>query len=206
MKVLLVNGSSNRNGCTHVALSEVARILNQEGVETEMFFIGNKPLSDCTDCGLCEKLGHCSIDDGVVNVLVEKAKSCDGFVFGSPVYYAHPTARLLAVLDRAFYSGGEHFAFKPAAAVLSARRNGQVASMDVINKYFTINSMPVVSSTYWNHVFGAEAREVQTDVEGVNTMTNIGKNMAWLLKCIALGKANGIPLPTNEKVYTNFVR
>jgi multimeric flavodoxin WrbA len=206
MKVLLVNGSSHRNGCTDVALSEVARALHQEGVETEMFFIGNKPLSDCTDCGLCNTLGHCSIKDGIVNEFVEKAKGCDGFVFGSPVYYAHPSARLLAVLDRAFYSGGEHFAFKPAAAVLSARRNGQVASMDVINKYFTIKSMPVVSSTYWNHVFGAEADEVQTDVEGLNTMTNIGKNMAWLLKCIALGREHGVGVPTNEKVYTNFVR
>jgi multimeric flavodoxin WrbA len=206
MKVLLVNGSSNSHGCTHVALSEVARALKEEGIETEMFFIGNKPLSDCIDCGKCEELGKCSIEDGVVNKLLDKAKECDGFIFGSPTYYAHPSARLLAVLDRAFYAGGEYFAFKPGAAVLSARRAGQVASMDVINKYFTICSMPVVPSNYWNHVYGAVAEDVQTDKEGLMTMYNLGKNMAWLLKCIAVGKEQGIVTPTNEKVMTNFVR
>lgn len=205
MKVLLVNGSSRKNGCTNVALEEVARSLNEEGINTEVVFIGNQPLPDCIACGQCRKNGHCVFDD-IVNQIVEKAKECDGFVFGSPVYYAHPSARLLTVMDRAFYSGGRHFAFKPAAAVLSARRAGTTASFDVINKYFTINSMPVVSSTYWNHVYGAQPKEVAEDKEGLMTMYNIGKNMAWILKCIEAGKNIGVSPPQNTKVFTNFVR
>ena len=205
MKVLLINGSSRKNGCTNVALQEVARSLNEENIETEIVFIGNQPLSDCVACRKCRETGRCVFDD-IVNEIVEKAKDCDGFVFGSPVYYAHPSARLLAVMDRAFYSGGRHFAFKPAAAVLSARRAGTTASFEVINKYFTINSMPVVSSTYWNHVYGREPADVQQDKEGLMTMYNIGKNMAWLLRCIALGRENGLDRPVNEKVLTDFSR
>jgi len=205
MKVLLVNGSSRKNGCTDAALREVERSLQEEQVETESVFIGNEPLSDCIACQSCRKTGRCVFND-IVNEIVEKAKTCDGFVFGSPVYYAHPSARLLAVMDRAFYSGGRHFAFKPAAAVLSARRAGTTASFDVINKYFTINSMPVVSSTYWNHVYGSQAADVAQDEEGLLTMYNIGKNMAWLLKCIAAGKAQNIEAPENKKAQTNFIR
>ena len=205
MKVLLVNGSSRKNGCTAAALAEVEKSLHEEGIETETVFIGNQPLSDCIACGTCREKGECVFDD-VVSQIVEKAKTCDGFVFGSPVYYAHPSARLLAVMDRAFYSGGKYFAFKPAAAVLSARRAGTTASFDVINKYFTICSMPVVSSTYWNHVYGNQPEEVAQDKEGLMTMNNIGKNMAWLLKCIAAGKESGIQIPENEKVRTNFIR
>lgn len=205
MKVLLVNGSSREAGCTAAALAEVERALHEEGIETERFFIGNKPLSDCIACGKCREAGRCVFDDAA-NALAEKAASCDGFVFGSPVYYAHPSARLLAVMDRAFYSGGRYFMHKPAAAVLSARRAGQPASMDVINKHFSICSMPIVSSTYWNHVFGNTPEEVRQDKEGLMTMYNLGKNMAWLLRCIELGKANGIPAPHNEKVKTNFAR
>ena len=177
MKVLLVNGSSRKNGCTGAALAEVAGALNQEGVETETIFIGNEALPDCIACHKCRTLGKCVFDDAV-NAFVEKAREADGFVFGSPVYYAHPSARLLAFLDRAFYSGGNAFAFKPAAAVLSARRAGTTASFDVINKYFTICSMPVVSSTYWNHVYGQQPEQVKEDKEGLMTMFNIGKNMA----------------------------
>lgn len=205
MKVLLVNGSSRENGCTATALKEVVRALKEEGIDTETVFIGNAPLRDCIGCGKCREIGQCVFDD-VVNEVVEKAKGCDGFVFGSPVYYAHPSARLLTIMDRAFYSGGKHFKFKPAAAVLSARRAGTTASMDVINKHFTINSMPVVSSTYWNHVYGQEADEVLEDKEGLMTMYNIGKNMAWLLKCIELGKQNDVQPPENEKIATNFIR
>ncbi|MCM1175961.1 MAG: flavodoxin family protein [Blautia sp.] len=205
MKVILVNGSSRNNGCTQTALQEVARALQEEGIETEHFFIGNGPLTDCIACGRCREIGKCVFDD-CVNRFVEKAKECDGFVFGSPVYYAHPSGRLLSFMDRAFYSGKEAFAQKPAAAVLSARRAGTTASFDVINKYFTISSMPVVSSTYWNHVYGNQAEEVLQDKEGLMTMYNIGKNMAWLLKCIALGRENGIVKPENEKIATNFIR
>lgn len=205
MKVLLVNGSSRKKGCTNEALQEVARALNEEGIETELIFIGNQALPDCIACRKCREIGKCVFDD-IVNEFVEKAKTADGFVFGSPVYYAHPSGRLLTFMDRAFYSGGAAFAYKPAAAVLSARRAGTTASFDVINKYFTINSMPVVSSTYWNHVYGAQPEEVAQDKEGLMTMYNIGKNMAWLLKCIDLGKEQDLKHPENEKVLTNFTR
>lgn len=205
MKVLLVNGSSRPDGCTNAALTEVARALQAEEIETEMVFIGNEALPDCIGCGKCRETGSCVFGDAV-NEFVEKAGMADGFVFGSPVYYAHPSGRLLTFMDRAFYSGGSAFAFKPAAAVLSARRAGTTASFDVINKYFTICSMPVVSSTYWNHVYGTQPGEVAEDKEGLMTMTNIGKNMAWMLKCIELGKKNGLEHPENEKLRTNFTR
>lgn len=205
MKVILINGSSRKNGCTSIALSEVARALNEEGIDTENVFIGNEALPDCIACRKCKEFGKCVFDDAV-NAFVEQARGADGFVFGSPVYYAHPSARLLTFMDRAFYSGGSAFAFKPAAAVLSARRAGTTASFDVINKYFTICSMPVVSSTYWNHVYGAQPDEVKEDKEGLMTMYNLGKNMAWLLNCIALGRQNGLTHPENEKVLTSFIR
>ena len=145
MKVLMINGSSHEKGCTFTALSEVAKELNKEGIETEIIQLGTAAYRDCIGCGACRKLnGRCVFDDDIVNKIIEKAESSDGFVFGSPVYYAHPSGRLLSVLDRAFYAGGKAFAFKPAAAVVSARRAGTVASIDVINKYFTINKMPVV--------------------------------------------------------------
>ncbi len=205
MKVLLVNGSSRKNGCTQAALSEVARALKEEGVETENFFIGNEALPDCIACRKCRETGCCVFND-IVNEFVEKAKSADGFIFGSPVYYAHPSGRLLTFMDRAFYSGSAAFCFKPAAAVLSARRAGTTASMDVINKYFTICSMPVISSTYWNQVYGAQPEQISEDREGLMTMYNIGKNMAWVLQCLELGKEHGLTHPQNEKVLTNFIR
>ena len=181
MKVLLVNGSAHPNGCTAAALDEVARTLQQQGIDTETVFIGNAPIADCMACGQCSKLGKCVLDD-VVNKIVETARGCDGFVFGSPVYYAHPTARIQAVMDRAFYSGKSAFAHKPAAAVLNARRAGTTASFDVMNKYFTISEMPVVSSTYWNMTHGNKAEDVQLDEEGLDTMKKLGLNMAWMLK------------------------
>lgn len=205
MKVLLVNGSPHQYGCTYTALHTIEETLNLQGIDTEIIFIGNQPVNDCIACMQCKTLGKCVIDD-CVNEFVKKAKDADGFVFGSPVYYAHPTGKLLAFLDRAFYSGKDVFRFKPAAAVLSARRAGTTASFDVLNKYFTISSMPVVSSTYWNHVYGSKAEDVTQDKEGLMTMVNIGKNMAWLLKCIELGKQNGLDIPYNEKVNTNFIR
>lgn len=205
MKVLLVNGSSRKNGCTQAALSEVARALNEEGVKSEIFFIGNEALPDCIACRKCRETGRCIFHD-IVNEFVEKAKSADGFVFGSPVYYAHPSGRLLTFMDRVFYSGSAAFCFKPAAAVLSARRAGTTASMDVINKYFTINSMPVVSSTYWNQVYGAQPEQILEDKEGLMTMYNIGKNMAWVLKCLELGKEHGLTHPENKKILTNFIK
>lgn len=205
MKVLLVNGSSREHGCTDRALREVAAALNEEGIDTEFFFIGNAPIPDCTACGSCRKTGKCVFGD-VANRLAEKALECDGFVFGSPVYYAHPSARLLTVLDRAFYSCGRNFAFKPGAAVVSARRSGTTASVEVINKYFGITSMPIVSSTYWNAVHGNTPAEVEQDKEGLATMTNIGHNMAWMLRCIEAGKAAGITPHDPKRERTSFIR
>lgn len=155
MKVLLVNGSPRENGNTSVALAEVARALEANGIESQVFWLGTKPINDCIACGKCSELGgRCVIGNDVVNELIEAARIADGFVFGTPVYYAHPTGRILSALDRAFYAGGSAFAHKPAACVAVARRGGTTASFDVLNKYFTIKEMPVVSSTYWNNVHG----------------------------------------------------
>ncbi len=205
MKVILVNGSSHKDGATASLLKEVATALNEEGIETEDYFIGNEPITDCIGCGRCRKEGKCVFSDKV-NEFVEMAKGADGFVFGSPVYYAHPSGRLLSFMDRAFYSGSSAFFHKPAAAVLSARRAGCVASYDVINKYFGITSMPIVTSTYWNQGFGNNKDESERDVEGHGTMRNIGLNMAWLLKCIDCGKKLGIEAPDNKKLSMNFIR
>jgi multimeric flavodoxin WrbA len=207
MKVLLVNGSSHPNGCTFTALSEVAKTLEASGIETEIIQVGNAPLRDCIACGRCRELGKCVFDDDDVNAFVEKARAADGFVFGTPVYYAHPSGRLFSFLDRAFYSGSSAFAHKPGAAVASARRAGTTASFDAVNKYFTISQMPIVSSTYWNMVHGTCAEDVLKDEEGLQTMRNLGRNMAWLLHCIALGRENGVPAPEAERTYhTNFIR
>lgn len=205
MKVLLLNGSLHENGTTAAALSEVASALRDAGIETETVQIGSAPVSDCMACGACAKLGKCVLNDEV-NAFVEKAKTADGFVIGSPVYYAHPSGRLLSFLDRVFYSGGSAFRFKPGAAVAVARRAGTVASFDVLNKYFTISSMPVVSSTYWNNSFGRNGDETKLDEEGMATMRNIGKNMAWLMNCIRTAKEQGITPPENEHLRTNFIR
>lgn len=208
MKVLLLNGSANKKGCTFTALSAIAETLEQEGIEAEIMQLGGNPVRDCIGCRACTKRdGMCVFEDDIVNEVIEKAKHADGFVFGTPVYYAHPSGRILSVLDRAFYAGSKAFAHKPGAAVASARRAGTTASLDVLNKYFTINQMPVVSSTYWNMVHGSCAEDVLQDLEGLQTMRNLGKNMAWMLKCIQLGKEQGIGLPdTEKKVATNFIR
>lgn len=152
----MVNGSPKANGNTDRALAEVAEQLNAEGIDTEVFQLGAKPIRDCIGCGQCGKLDcRCTFDDDVVNELIAAAEQADGFVFGSPVYYAHPSGRILSALDRTFYAGSKAFAHKPGAAVAVARRGGTSTTFDVLNKYFTINQMPVVASTYWNNVFGA---------------------------------------------------
>lgn len=207
-KVLLINGSGNAAGCTYTALAEVAGALEEEGVSTEIIQLGKEPVRDCIGCGACAKLGECVFNDGLVNEVHRKAEEADGFVFGTPVYYAHPSGRVLSFLDRLFYSGGGAFAFKPGAAVASARRAGTTASLDVLNKYFTIARMPVVSSNYWNMVHGNTPEEVRQDLEGLQVMRGLGRNMAWLLKCIEAGKAAGIECPQAEtpRMRTNFIR
>ncbi len=206
MKVILVNGSPKKNGCTYTALTEVAGALEKNGIETEMFHVGNKPLAGCMGCGACLKTGKCFMDD-TVNEFVEKAKEADGFVFGSPVHYAAASGAITSFLDRAFYGKGSVFAGKPGASVVSCRRGGASAAFDQLNKYFTISSMPVVSSQYWNQVHGTTPEEVRQDEEGMQTMRTLGNNMAWLLKCIELGKKEGISFPEGEKkIATNFIR
>lgn len=207
MKVLLVNGSSRKDGNTATALAEVARTLEAEGLETETLWLGTKPVNDCIACGKCSELDNrCVFDNDVVNELIEKAEGSDAFVFGTPVYYAHPSGRILCALDRAFYAGKDAFCHKPGAAIAVARRGGTTASFDVLNKYFTINQMPVVSSTYWNVAFGGAPEEALQDAEGMATMRNLGRNMAWMLKCIEAGRAAGITAPEPERARTNFIR
>lgn len=208
MRVLLINGSSRPKGCTYTALAEVAGVLEAEGVSTEIVSLGGAPLRDCVACNACDRLeDRCVFDDDIVNQLIGKAQAADGFVFGTPVYYAHPSGRLLSVLDRAFYAGGGAFRHKPGAAVASARRAGTTASLDVLNKYFTIAHMPVVSSSYWNMVHGNTPEEVRQDLEGLQIMRNLGRNMAWLLKCIQAGREAGLSVPQAEGQYrTNFIR
>lgn len=207
MKVLLLNGSTRKNGCTYLALSEVANTLNNEGIETEIVQMGSGPVRECIGCGGCEGKGKCLFHDDVVNLWLEKAKEADGFVFGSPVYYAHPTGQFLSILDRMFYAGGDSFIHKPGAAIVIARRAGATASLDVLNKYMTDMQMPIISSTYWNVVHGPAPEMLKQDLEGLQTMRNLGRNMAWILKCIDLGKYSGLIPPTAETKYrTNFNR
>ncbi len=203
MKVLLFNGSANEKGCTYTALMEVARALEGDGIEWELIQLGGGPVRDCIGCGGCMGKNRCVFNDDKVNELLEKCEAADGFVFGSPVYFSHPSGRLLAYMDRMFFSDRAAFEKKPAAAVVSARRSGTTASMDVINKHFTISQMPVVSSTYWNNVHGMEASDVLKDAEGMQTMRNIGHNMAWILKAL---KAAGDPPRAESGAFTNFVR
>lgn len=208
MKVLLINGSSRKEGCTFTALTEVAKSLEMNGIDTEIVQTGANAIRDCVGCGACKGNDNgCIFKDDIVNEIIEKAKTADGFIFGSPVYYAHPSGRILSLMDRLFYAGARHFAFKPAAAIVSARRAGTTASIDAITKHFTINQMPVVSSNYWNMVHGNSPDDVKQDLEGLQIMRVLGENMAWLLKCIEAGKNTGINTPqTEKKIWTNFIR
>ena len=206
-KILLVNGSCKEKGCTYTALSEIASVLEQEGLETEIFQLGKEAIRDCIGCGGCRTQGKCVFEEDSVNEFARRARETDGFVFGTPVYYAHPSGRILSFLDRVFYSAGSAFAYKPGAAIASAMRAGTTASVDVLNKYFMISRMPVVSSTYWNMVHGNTPEEVRQDLEGMQVMRGIGKSMAWMVKCIAAGKSAGIDCPKPETaVRTNFIR
>lgn len=207
MKVILVNGSPHEQGCTYTALCELAKTLNDNKIETEIFWIGNKPVMGCIGCGACKKgLGHCFNED-IVSDFIARAKDADGFVFGSPVHYAAAGGSLTCFMDRAFYSGGSVMAGKPAAAVVSCRRGGASAAFDQLNKYFTINCMPVVTSQYWNQVHGNTPEQVLMDEEGIQTMRTLGRNMAWLMGCIEAGREKGITFPERERtIRTNFIR
>ena len=209
MKVLLLNGSPHKNGCTYTALNEIAVTLNNEDIETEIVYIGTEPIAPCKDCRACTKIGRCIINDKV-NEFLEKAETSDGFVFGSPVHYASASGIIVPFLDRVFFadsmSGKQRFRLKPGAAVVSARRAGTTATMDQLNKYFLISEMPVISSRYWNMVHGWTPEDVKQDLEGLQTMRIIGKNMAWFLKMKELSIKSGLPMPEKENyVVTNFI-
>ena len=206
MKVLMLNGSPHKNGCTDRALREIAAELAKAGVDSEIFWLGAKPVGGCMGCGACGKTGKCAFDGGV-NEFVEKAREADGFIFGTPVHYASASGSITGFLDRAFYSGSSAFRGKPGTAIVSARRAGTTAAFDQLNKYFGISEMPVVSANYWNMVHGSTAADVEQDLEGLQTMRVLARNMAWLLKCIAAGKAAGVERPAQEqKQKTNFIR
>lgn len=206
MKVLLINGSPHKEGCTYTALKEVADTLEKNGIKTEFMYLGVKPVAGCIACGNCQKTGKCFVDDKV-NELLSMLPELDGIVVGSPVYYAGASGQLTAFLDRAFFAGSGKFDGKLGAAVVSCRRGGASAAFDQLNKYFTMNSMPVVASQYWNQVHGFTSDEVRQDLEGLQTMRTLGSNMAWLLKCIDLGRKNKVDFPVGEeKILTNFIR
>ncbi|QQO08874.1 flavodoxin family protein [Breznakiella homolactica] len=210
MKVLLVNGSPRERGCTYTALEEVSRTIKHEGVDAEIFHIGNKPLSGCIACGKCRELRRCVFSD-TVNVFLDMAGTADGFIFGTPVHYAAASGGITSFMDRAFYANGSSgrnlFFLKPAAGVVSARRAGTTAAFDQLIKYFTISQMPVVSSQYWNMVHGSTPEDVVRDLEGLQIMRTLGRNMAWLLKCRDAGIKAGVPFPEQEPpARTNFIR
>ena len=210
MKVLLLNGSPHKNGCTYTALEEILKTLNEEGIEGEIFQIGTEAVTSCRACGYCNKAGKCVIEDKV-NEFVEKAKEADGFIFGTPVHYASATGAITSFLDRAFMSGSRSkeniFIHKPGAAIASARRAGTTATLDQLNKYFTISQMPIISGRYWNMVHGATKEDVVKDLEGMQNMRILARNMAYFLRCKEAGKKAGIEPPKKEDfIFTNFIR
>ena len=205
MKVLLINGSPHANGNTSIALAEVAKTLEAEGIETVTVGIGVQPVRGCVACGACRKNNtRCAFSDALYDQLHAILEAgIDGVVVGSPVYYAGPNGSLCALLDRLFYSSGALMAYKPAAAVAVCRRGGASATFDRLNKYFTINNMPVVPSQYWNSVHGAAAGEALEDLEGLQTMRTLGKNMVWMLRDL---QTEHIPASEEKKIKTSFVR
>lgn len=210
MKVLLVNGSPHKNGCTDTALKAVGEALTKENISTNIFWIGNQPLTGCIGCGFCAKHGKCHYNDRV-NEFLETAKEYDGFVFGAPVHFASAAASMLGFMNRAFFTdqqaGLKRFALKPAATIVSARRAGTTAALDELNKYLLYAQMPIVASRYWNMVHGQTPEQVREDEEGIQIMRVLGKNFAWLLKSIEAGKRAGIISPEQEKrINTNFIR
>ncbi len=204
MKVLLINGSPRKNGNTHIALSEVAKTLQENGIDTEIVAIGAKAVQGCIACGRCYETGRCIFNDELYNTVREKLETADGLVIGSPVYYAGPNGSLCALLDRLFYSSQNLLQYKPAASVAVCRRGGASATFDRLNKYFTISNMPIVSSIYWNSVHGRLPGEAAKDEEGLQTMRTLGRNMAWMLQNL---KKGAIPAPEPEPwTPTNFIR
>lgn len=206
MKVILVNGSPNSKGCTYTALREIEKTLNLQNIETEIFWLGTKPISGCIGCKNCLETGKCFINDKV-NEFLEKVPQTDGFIFGTPVHFASASGIITSFMDRVFYGRRNLFSNKLGASIASCRRGGASSTLDQINKYFGISNMPIVSSQYWNMVHGNSPDEVLKDEEGMQTMRTLGNNMAWLLKSIEAGRKAGIREPEKEKItQTNFIR
>ncbi len=212
MKVLMVNGSSHPHGTTMRALEEMTKVFDEAGIESEVIQLGGKPIADCLQCNRCAVSGKCVFKDDGVNEFIDKAYEADGFVFATPTYFAHASGRICSFLDRAFYANAvdevyDAFKFKPGAAVAVVRRAGTTSALDDLNKYFGIAQMPVAGSTYWNLAYGLEADEAQQDQEGMQTMRNLARNMAWMMQCFKAGKDAGIAYPATTSPYaTNFVR
>lgn len=209
LKVLLVNGSPHKDGCVSTALSEIAEALKSEGIDSSPFWVGNQPVAGCIGCGACVGKRNCFRNDHV-NEFVNIMDDYDGFVFGTPVHYAAASGEMASFLDRVFFIdefNGDHFAGKPAAAIATCRRSGGTAALDQMNKYMTDCNMPIVPSQYWNVVHGNTPEEIRRDMEGLQTMRTLARNMAWLLKCISLGREHGIGFPVHEQhTMTNFIR
>ena len=206
MKVLMINGSPRVNGNTSVALAQMQKVFEKNGIESEIVQVGNKEIRGCMSCGYCFKNGKCAIDDIVNNELAEKFEQCDGLVVGSPVYYASANGTLVSLLDRLFYSTKFNKSMKVGASVAVARRGGCSATFDQLNKYFTISGMPIASSQYWNSVHGRKPGEAALDEEGLQTMRTLAENMTFLIKSIALGKEKyGIP-EKEQQIMTNFIK
>lgn len=210
MKVILINGSPHKSGSTYTALHEVEGVLKKEGIETQIFQIDNTPIASCKACWACNNLKKCSINDSV-NKFVELATTADGFIFGTPVHYAASYGNLISFMSRVFISASRRdddvFRLKPAAAVVVARRAGCTSAYDELNKFFGISEMPIISSSYWNMVFGANAEDVKKDEEGMQTMRVLARNMAYFLKCKKLASDAGLELPIKEtSIRTNFIK
>ncbi len=204
MKVLILNGSPHVNGCTATALNEMISVFEKEGIETELIQVGNKAVRGCISCGYCEKNGKCVFDDDLVNEVALKFEEADGLVVGSPVYYSSPNGTIISFMDRLFYSSSFSKHMKVGAAVVSCRRGGNTASFDVLNKYFTISGMPVASSTYWNQVHGFSAEDVNKDLEGLQTMRNLARNMSFMIRAFADAKEKyGYPVVERD-AFTSF--
>jgi multimeric flavodoxin WrbA len=210
MKVLLVNGSPHEKGTTYAALRQVADAIEAEGAEAEIYHIPSDPIRGCMGCGQCKrnKNNRCIYDGDAVNAILDKAETVDGFIFGTPTYYAGANGQIISVMDRIAYAGASLLANKPAGSVAVARRGGTTSALDDLNKYYPINNMPMVPSHYWTQAYGAVADDIKEDVEGLQSMTLLGKNIVWMIKCFAAGKAAGIEPPKlgEKRAWTNFVR